>query len=69
MKERTNRGCKKFEMIIHILHFSLPKNNKGLQEFQSTCRQGVTWTLASTDAAITNMLFFFFLTFIGDSEW
>ena len=55
-------------MIIHILHFSLPKNNRSLQEFQSTCHQGVTWTVASIDAAITNMHFWFFTTFIGDSE-
>ena len=55
-------------MIIYILHFSLSRNNRSLQEFQSTCRQGVTWTAASTDAAITNMHFLFFTTFIDDSE-
>ena len=55
-------------MIIYILHFSLLKNNRSLQEFQSTCRQGVTWTVASIDTAITNMHFLFFTTFIGDSE-
>ena len=55
-------------MIIYVLHFSLSKNNRCLQQFQSTCCQGVTWTVASTDAAITNMRFLFFTTFIGDSE-
>ena len=48
------------EMIIYILHFSLSKNNRSLQEFQSTCRQGITWTVASSDAAIINMNFLFF---------
>ena len=46
-----------FEIIIYILHFSLSRNNRSLQEFQSNCRQGITWTVASTDAAITNMHF------------
>ena len=55
-------------MIIDILHFSLSRNKRSLQEFQSTCRQGVTWTAASTDAAIPNMHVLFFTTFIGDSE-
>ena len=54
-----------FEKIISILYFSLSRNNRSLQEFQSTCRQGITWTVASTDAAITNMHFlFFFITSI-----
>ena len=44
-------------MIIYILHFSLPRNNRSLQEFQSAYRQGITWTVASSDAAITNMHF------------
>ena len=57
-----------FEMILYILHFSLPKNDRRLQEFQSTCHQWIIWTVASTDAAITNMLFLFVTTFIGDSE-
>ena len=43
-------------------------NNRSLREFKSTCCQGVTWTAASTDAAITNMHFLFFTTFIGYSE-
>ena len=55
------------EMIIYILHFTLSRNNRSLQEFQSTCRQGITRTVASTDAAINNMHFLFFTTFIGDS--
>ena len=49
-----------FEMNIYILHFSLSKNNRSLQEFQSTCRQRITWTVDSTDAAITNIYFLFF---------
>lgn len=49
-----------FEIIIYILHFSLSRYNRSLQEFQLTCRQGATWTVASTDAAITNMHFFGF---------
>ena len=68
IKKRTNRGWKKFEMISYILHLSLSKNNSSLQEFQPTCRQGVIWTVASTDEAITNMHFLIFTTFIGDSE-
>ena len=55
-------------MIIYILHFSISRNKRSLQEFQSTCRQGITWTVAFTDAAITNMHFLFFTTFICDSE-
>ena len=55
-------------MIIYILHFSLSRNKRSLQEFQSTCRQGMTWTAASTDAAITNMNFLFLTAFICDSE-
>ena len=56
-----------FEMIIYISHFSLSRDNRSLQEFQSTCRQGVTWVVASTDAGITNTQFlFFFITNIVD---
>ena len=44
-----------FEMIIFILHFSLSRNNKSRQEFQSTCPQKITRTVASTDTAITNV--------------
>ena len=50
-------------MIIYILHFNLSRNKRSLQEFQSTCRQGIIWTAASTDAAITNMNFFIFYNF------
>ena len=51
-----------FEIIIYIVHFSLSGNNRNLQEFQSTCHQGITWTVASTDAVVTNMHFLeFFL--------
>ena len=49
-----------FEIIIYVLKFSLSRNNRSLQEFQSTCRQGITWTVASTDATITNMHFLLF---------
>ena len=56
-----------FEMVIYILHFSLLRNNKSLQEFQSTCRQGITRTVTSTETAITNMHFLFFTTIIGNS--
>ena len=55
-------------MIIYILHLSLSTNNRSLQEFQSTCRQGVTWTATSTDAAFTNMHCLFFTFSIGDFE-
>ena len=47
-----------FEMIIYI--FFILAYQGSLQEFQSTCCQGVTWTVASSDAAITNMHFLFF---------
>ena len=57
-----------FEMVIYVLYFSLSRSNRRLQEFQSTCRQGMIRTVASTDAAITNMHFLFITTFIGDSE-
>ena len=57
-----------FEMIIYVLYFSLSRNNRRLQEFQSTCRQVIIPTVASTDATITNMHFLFVTTFIGDSE-
>ena len=59
-----------FEMIICISDFSLLRNNRSLQEFQSTCCQGITFTIASSDAAITNMHFYFFLktNIAGDSE-
>ena len=57
-----------FEMIICILYFSLSRNNRRLQEFQSTNRQGIIRTVVSTDAAVTNMHFLFVTTFIGDSE-
>ena len=57
-----------FEMIICILYFSLSRNNRRLQEFQSTYHQGIIRTVASTDAAVTNMHFSFVTTFIGDSE-
>ena len=57
-----------FEKITCILYFSLPRNNRRLQEFQSTYRQGIIRTVASTDAAVTNMYFLFVRTFIGDSE-
>lgn len=50
-----------FEMIIYILHFSLLRNNRTLQEFQSTCRQWITWTVAPTKAAIASMHFLFFV--------
>ena len=50
-----------FEMIICISDFSLLRNNRSLQEFQSTCCQGITFTVASSDAAITNMHFYFFV--------
>ena len=50
-----------FERITYILHFSLSRNNRSLQEFQSTCPQGITWNVASTDTAIINMHFLFFL--------
>ena len=53
-----------FEMIICIPDFSLLRNNRSLQEFQSTCCQGITFTVASSDAAITNMHFYFFLKLI-----
>ena len=43
-----------FEMIIFILHFSLSRNNKSRQEFQSTCPQEITHT------AITNVHLFVF---------
>ena len=49
------------EMMIYILRFRLSRNNRSLQEFKSTCRQGITWTVASTDQAITKMHFLFFL--------
>ena len=55
-------------MIIHILQFSLSRNKRSLQEFQLTCRQGITWTTDSADATITNMHFLVFTTFIDDSE-
>ena len=58
-----------FEMIIYILHFSSSRNNRSLKEFQSTCCQGITWTVASTDAAIAKMHFSFFITdIVDDSE-
>ena len=68
MKKWTNRGWKKFEMIIYILCFSLLRNIRRLQEFQSTYRQRTIRTVASTDAAVTDMHFLFVTTFIGDSE-
>ena len=55
-------------MIIYILYFSLSRNNRRLQEFQSACRQGIIRTVASTDTAITNIHFLFVTTFFGDSE-
>ena len=56
-----------FEMIICVLYFSLSRNNRRLQEFQSTYREGIIRTVASTDAAVTNIHFLFVTTFIGDS--
>ena len=53
-----------FGMNIYILYFSLSRNNRRLQEFQSTYHQGIIRTVASTDAAVTNMHFFFATTFI-----
>ena len=47
-----------FEMINYILYFSLSRNNRRLQEFQSTYRQGIIRTVAYTDAAVTNMHFY-----------
>ena len=57
-----------FEMIICILYFSLSRNNRRLQEFQSTYHQGIILTVASSDAAVTNMHFLLVTTFTGDSE-
>ena len=54
-------------MIICVLYFSLSRNNRRLQEFQSTYREGIIRTVASTDAAVTNIHFLFVTTFIGDS--
>ena len=67
LKSVIERRLEMFEMIIYILHFTLSRSNRNLQEFQSTCRQRITRTVASTDAAINNMHFLFFTTFIGDS--
>lgn len=47
--------CFKGLFIAEII--SLLSNNSSLQEFQSTCRQEITWTVVSTDAAITNVHF------------
>ena len=59
-KCRFGGGWKMVEMIIYILHFSSSRNNRSLQEFQSTCSQGITWTVASSGATIINMRVLFF---------
>ena len=55
-----------FQMIIYTLHFSLSRNNRSLQEFQSTCCQAITGTVASSEAAIINM---HFLSFYSQYRW
>ena len=60
-----------FEMIIYILHFSLSRNNRSLQKFQSTCRQGITWSFywRSYYHYYQHAFFFFVTNIVDDSEW
>ena len=44
-----------FEMIIYISYLGLSRNNRRLQEFQSTFHQGIIRIVASTAAGVTNM--------------
>ena len=56
-----------FEMIIYI--FFILAYQGSLQEFRSTCRQGVTWTVASSEQLLPICIFYFFITnTAGDSQ-